>query len=57
MFKVSQYVNIFVQQNPSLENQLLLLQLSSLLPQQQQQIATPALNLPQQELVTKTSEV
>ena len=33
-----------LQQNPSLENQLLLLQLSSLLPQQpQQQVATPAL--------------
>jgi len=50
-------LSALAQQNPSLENQLLLLQLSSLLPQQQQQIATPALNLPQQELVTKTSEI
>jgi len=41
--------------DPSLENQLLLLQLSNLLPQQQSSIATPALPAPQ--ATTSTYEV
>ena len=45
---------IALQQNPNLENQLLLMQLSNLLPQQQQ-LATPA--LPPPEPLTTTFEV
>ena len=52
----TQLISALAQQNPSLENQLLLLQLSNLLPQQQQhQFSTPA--LPQQQFITTTSEV